>query len=148
MNTDACSVRHRQAEMAVSRRGHYKNYTYRDFDSRNTKLKSKVKVSTVWLVCTAFSEAPRNILSPCYLRSGTLKVVQCSLKCSTATFLLKASNGPPPTLFWNTNLARTKAVLDRALKSLTKLLTSQFGYMYMPMLKLPINFKHVHFVLW
>lgn len=135
--------------MAVSRRGHYNKYTYRDSDSRNTrtKPKSKVKVSIVRLVCTAFSEVPRNILLPCYL-SGTLKVAQHSLKWSTATFFLRASTGPPSTLFWNTNLARTKAVLARALKSLTKLFISQFGYMYMPMLKLPINFKHVHFVLW
>lgn len=136
--------------MAASRRGHYKNYTNKDSDSRNTqtKLKSKVKVSTVWLVCSTFSEVPRNILLPCYLRSSTLMVFQYSLKWSTATFQLRASTGPPSILFWNTNLARTKAVLARALKSLTKLLISQFGYLYMPMLKLPINFKHVHFVLW
>lgn len=135
--------------MAISRRGYYRNYTYRDCDSRNTqtKLKSKVKLSIVWLVCTAFSEVPRNILLPCYLRSGTLKVVEYSLKCSTATFLSRASIGPPSTLFWNTNLARTKAALARALKSLTKLLISQFGYMYMSTLKLPINFKRAHFVL-
>lgn len=102
-------------------------------------------------VCIAFNVVTRNTLLPGYLKSGTLRAVQYSLKWGTAAFLHSAGTGPPSNAVLGKkeiNFARTKAVLTRALKSLTKLLISQFKYTYMSMLKLPINFKGVHFVLW
>lgn len=115
-----------------------------------TNLKSiKVKISIAWLEFALLSTWwwELNIFLPCYLRSDALRVVQYSLKWGTAAILHSAGTGPPSTLFWKISFARMKPVLARALKSLTKVLISHFKYMNMSILKWPINFKRVHFVL-
>lgn len=78
-----------------------------------------------------------------YLRSGTLRT-----QWGAAAFLPSAGTAPPPTALRKVNFARTKTVLARALKSLTKLLISPLKYMYASVLKLPINLERAHPALW
>lgn len=59
--------------------------------------------------CIALIVVTRNILLPCYLRSGTLRAVQYSLKWGTAAFLHSAGTGLPSTLLWKINFAKMKA---------------------------------------
>lgn len=138
----------KQAETAISRRGHYKNYRFRDPDSRNTneqnwRAKWKNKLHGYSLHCFQFADKKYALA----LLAKEWHIKGCP-KWGAAAFLHSAGTRPPSTLFWKINFAKTKAVLARALKSLTKPLISQFKYMYISILKLPINFKHVHSVLW